>query len=175
MLSIKNNWLLPQAKRLRWFGIDREAKQSSNWNNEIYEIGFKYQMNDIAASMGIAALEEWSETWKHRRLLFKAYKDNLSGSDTIFVGEDESDRVHAAWLCTVLVDNRKDLQRKLAERGIESSQVHYRNDRYSIFRDFRGSFPNMDSIDDKYLVLPLHMFMTIEDVERIAETIKEGW
>lgn len=176
MVSFKNGWLLPKAKRLRWFGIDREAKQASHWNNDITEVGYKYQMNDIAASMGIAALEEWDETWKHRRALFDAYKTGFKNfTDVNFIGKDESDRTHAAWLCTITAENRSGLHRKLAENGIESSQVHYRNDRYSIFRDSRGRFPNMDAVDDKYLVLPLHMLMSTEDVERIVSVVKEGW
>jgi dTDP-4-amino-4,6-dideoxygalactose transaminase len=175
MLAIKDRWLLPKAKRLRWFGIDREAKQSSHWDNNISEIGFKYQLNDTSASMGLAALEDWTDTFKHRRSLFDAYKKGLSSADVTFVGKDESDRQHAAWLCTILARNRDGLQRKLAERGIESSPVHYRNDRYSIFKDSRGSFPNMDAGDNQYLVLPLHMQMDIADVQRVVSTIKEGW
>lgn len=176
MLAFKDKWLLPKAKRLRWFGIDREAKQASHWNNDIVETGYKYQMNDIAASMGLAALEDWDETWARRRELFDVYKLGLAScKDVAFVGRDESDRTHAAWLCTILAEKREDLQRKLAERGIESSQVHYRNDRYSIFRKSRGAFPHMDAVDDKYLVLPLHMLMTPEDVSRVVSVIKEGW
>lgn len=174
-LAMKNEWLLPKAQRLRWFGIDRVAKQSSHWDNNIEEIGFKYQLNDVSASMGLAALEEWPETWKYRRSLFDAYKQGLASADVTFIGKDESDRTHGAWLCTILADNREGLMRKLAERGIESSQVHYRNDRYSIFRDSRGRFPNMDAVDAKYLVLPLHMLMDEEDVERVVSVIQEGW
>ena len=175
MLVMKDKWLLPNVKRLRWFGIDRVAKQSSHWDNNIDEIGFKYQMTDVAASMGLAAIEEWDSTWKYRRSLFDAYKKGLDCTGVTFIGKNESDRVHAAWLCTISVDNRAGLQCKLAERGIESSQVHYRNDRYSIFKDSRGSFPNMDAIDNKYLVLPMHMMMSVEDVEKIISVIKSGW
>ena len=36
MLAMKNKWLLPKAQRLRWFGIDRVAKQQSHWDNDIF-------------------------------------------------------------------------------------------------------------------------------------------
>ncbi len=83
----------------------------------------------------------------------------------------------AAWLCTVLVENREGLKRKLAEYGIESDQVHYRNDRYTIFEKFRqpGHYPNMDAMDRRYLCLPLHMGMDLEDVHYICETVRSGW
>jgi dTDP-4-amino-4,6-dideoxygalactose transaminase len=55
--------------------------------------------------------------------------------------------------------------------------VHFRNDRYSIFSDFtKGKeFPNMDQIEDKYLVLPLHTMMNENDVRRVCSVIKSGW
>jgi perosamine synthetase len=78
-------------------------------------------------------------------------------------------------LCTVFAKNRLGLQRKLRENRIESNQVHYRNDRYTIFEGSRGEFPNMDAIDDDYLVLPLHTQMNSGDVERILQVIQSGW
>ena len=55
--------------------------------------------------------------------------------------------------------------------------MHFRNDRYSIFSDYtKGKvFPNMDSIEDKYLVLPLHTMMNEDDVRRVCSVIKSGW
>ena len=47
MLTIKNQKLEAKAKRIRWFGIDREKKQSGTWANDVTEIGYKYQMTDI--------------------------------------------------------------------------------------------------------------------------------
>ena len=108
--------------------------------------------------------------------LFGIYERALCGIPGLqFVGGGLTDRVHAAWLCTVLVKERIKLQQKLREHHIESNQVHYRNDRYSIFKDSRGSFPNMDAIEDDYLVLPLHTHMTAEDAERVVSVIRSGW
>ena len=55
---LKDSSLLEKAKRVRWFGIDRGAKQGGIWENDIVEIGYKYQMTDVAAAMGLAALED---------------------------------------------------------------------------------------------------------------------
>jgi dTDP-4-amino-4,6-dideoxygalactose transaminase len=78
-------------------------------------------------------------------------------------------------MCTILAENREALQKKLRERNIESSQVHYRNDRYSIFGGRREDFPNMDAVEDKYLHLPLHTRMSRSDVERVCTAIRSGW
>lgn len=176
MLSIKDSSLRAKAERVRWFGIDRTAKQMGHWENDIKEVGYKYQMTDIAAAMGLAGLEEFDAIFAHRRKLFEVYEKNLSNVNGLtFVGGGYSDRVHAAWLCTVLADKRVDLQKKLRESKIESNQVHYRNDRYSIFGGRRSDMPNMDAVEDKYLVLPLHTKISEQDVERVCNVIKSGW
>lgn len=176
MLTIKNNALVEKAKRIRWFGIDRTAKQKGIWENDIKEVGYKYQMTDIGAAMGLAALEEFDEILSLRKRLFAAYEKGLNNIAGVkFIGGGYTDREHAAWLCTVVVQQRFDLQKKLREHHIESNQVHYRNDRYSIFGGRRNNCPNMDAIEDKYLVLPLHTKMSVADVERICSVIKSGW
>jgi dTDP-4-amino-4,6-dideoxygalactose transaminase len=176
MLVMKDASLLPKAGRLRWFGIDREGKQKATWDNDIWEVGYKYQMTDIAAALGLAALEDWEEVSNHRKKLFAIYERGLSKVPGIqFVGPSCDDKVHAAWLCTVFAKERVKLQRKLRENHIESNQVHYRNDRYTLFQSCRGVFPNMDAIEDEYLVLPLHTRMSAEDAQRVVDVIKSGW
>jgi dTDP-4-amino-4,6-dideoxygalactose transaminase len=176
MMILKDGRLKAKADRIRWFGIDRTAKQMGVWENDIVEVGYKYQMNDIAATMGLAALEEFDQILATRQELFEKYREGLNGIAGLqFIGGGYTDRKHAAWLCTVIVENRYDLQNKLRENKIESNQVHYRNDRYTVFGGRRKDLPNMDSIEDKYLVLPLHTKMNVRDAERVCKVIRSGW
>jgi dTDP-4-amino-4,6-dideoxygalactose transaminase len=167
--------LAAKAKRLRWAGIDREAKHAGTWENDIREVGYKYQMNDVAAAMALEGLKslDWQVTYRRARR--DSYRSKLRGLDGIQV--IDQDPRSACWLMTVLVDRREDLMRKLREDGVECDLVHYRNDRYTIFKEFRrpGGFPNMDAMEGKYLVLPLHMGMDVGDVARICEVIRSGW
>jgi dTDP-4-amino-4,6-dideoxygalactose transaminase len=167
--------LRAKAKRLRWFGIDREAKFKGSWENDITEVGYKYQMTDIGAAMGLAGLESLDFQLNYRRALRESYRDGLEGVDGIRLLD--LDYGSACWLCTVAVERRDDFRRKLKENGIESDLTHYRNDRYTIFDDHVAGqrFPNMDAIDSKYLVIPLHMGMTVEDVQRICDVVRGGW
>ena len=57
MLVLKNKKLLKKAKRIRWFGIDRLAKQGGTWENDIKEIGYKYQMTDIGAALLLESIK----------------------------------------------------------------------------------------------------------------------
>lgn len=175
MLTFKDGSLEPLAKRLRWFGINREDKQKGIWENDIHEVGYKYQMTDISAAIGLAGLQEIDAVMYHRKALYAEYLYGLDEVSGVTVVDDGSPRKgHAAWLFTILAEKRVDLQRRLREYGIESGQTHYRNDRYSVFGP-QGEFPNMDSIDDKYLILPLHTKVETRDVKEICELIQEGW
>ena len=132
-------------------------------------------MTDIGAAIGLAGLEEFDETLAYRKSLYKRYLFNLKDfSDIQIVDDFDSRKEHAAWLFTILAKRRLDLQMKLRSLKIESGQTHYRNDRYSVF-GCNDEFPNMDLIDDDYLILPLHTKMSIEDVDRVCNVIKSGW
>lgn len=175
MLTIKNPELEDKAKRIRWFGIDRKAKLEDRWKNDITEVGYKYQMTDVAAAMGIEAMKLLDQTLAHHRELFEAYRRGLEDVPGIkFIGDDKDHR-SSCWLATVLVERREDLKRKLAEHGIESNPVHYRNDMCTVFGGRISHCPNMDAIEDKYLVLPKHYYLTVKDIKYICSVIKSGW
>lgn len=177
LLAIKDKSLLDKGKRLRWFGIDRVAKQGGIWENDIVELGYKYQMNDIAASIGIAGMEEIDDVIKRRNKYFEFYEKYLKNERVRIVGKSkEKNYYNSAWLITIVVDkNRIGLMKKLREAGIESAQVHYRNDRYSIFGERCKDLKNMDDLEERYLVLPLHLRMNEEHVKKICEVINAGW
>lgn len=176
LLSIRAEEKLPDARSLRWFGINREKKQLGVWENDITLVGYKYQMTDIGAALGHAGLDEFDETLLLRRTLFDRYVAGLEGvEDVTILSRPDERREHAAWLFTVAVDDRRRLQDKLYAHGIEANQVHYRNDRYSIFGQRRTNLPVMDAMEERYLVLPLHTRMTVEDVDRVCATIRSGW
>ncbi len=176
MLVVQDKNIVPKAERIRWFGIDRSNKQKGIWENDITEVGYKYQMTDIAAAMGIAALHEFDETLAHRQKLFEVYKKGLQGIDGIkLIGATHTDRTHAAWLCTAIVERRENFMKYLRENKIESGQVHYRNDRYSILGGRRDDLPFMDSIEDNYIVLPLNTHLTEANIEFVCDTIRKGW
>jgi len=178
MLVMKDSNSLERAKRLRWFGIDREKKQGGIWENDIQDIGFKYQMNDISAAIGLSNLEKIDSIINDRKALYAHYLTGLSQVSGIRVIQPSSDLSadFCPWLLTIIVEkDRMGLMAKLRESGIESGQVHYRNDRYSIFGSRRDDLPNMDLLEDSYLVLPLHRKMSHESIDRIVGVMKSGW
>ena len=175
MLVLKNKKLLKKAKRIRWFGIDRLAKQGGTWENDIKEIGYKYQMTDIGAALLLESIKEFQKIRNHRKKIFNIYSEELKKNKKITVVDDPTIKGHAHWLFTILLDKKDYLQKKLREKGIETNQVHFRNDRYSIFKKFikNKKFKNMDMVENKYLVLPIHTKMKISDAKYISKKINE--
>ena len=51
---------------MRWFGIDREEKQKGIWENDIIELGYKFQMTDLAASL-INKFRSFKKIISHRK------------------------------------------------------------------------------------------------------------
>lgn len=175
MLTIKNPELEDKAKRIRWFGIDRKAKLEDRWKNDIFEVGYKYQMTDISAMMAMETMKILDKILAHQRKLFITYRQQLYEIPGItFIDEDE-DRQSSCWIATVLVEKREELKKKLAENGIESNQVHYRTDQYTVFGGRVDHCPNMDKLESKYLVLPMHYYVTVDDVVKICRIIRKGW
>ena len=177
MITMKDEKLYEQAKRLRWFGIDRGAKQKGIWENDISEIGFKYQMTDLSASLGIAALNDLEVLVNHRRSLLNEYVNQINHPNIKVINiKNENGTSPSPWLCTLIVKERRiDLMNKLRSYGIESAQVHYRNDRYTVFGGRQSDLPIMDDLESKYLVLPLHHRVKLETIKKIAQIINEGW
>ncbi len=141
-LICKNDELYKKAKRLRWFGYDREEKQRLG-DTDLVEAGYKYHMNDISAAIGLGNLKVFDKLNNHYRQLAEAYKE---GGVTAY-----------PWFATVLSDKRDELKKYLAERGVDSGLYHYRNDQYTIFGG-RKKFPVMDEIESKYLIVPSTCF-----------------
>ncbi len=176
MLIVKSLSDYENAKRLRWFGIDRASKQKGVWKNDVTEVGFKYQMTDITAAIGLASLEELNEIFQKRRCLYQIYQSCLEEFGDLLLEKSDSGSDFTPWLVTLNTKGKRlALMNHLREKNIESAQVHYRNDQYTIFQDYaQRSFPNMDKIEDHYLVLPLHTKLKPEHVERICDEVKKA-
>ena len=174
MLCIKDKKLIEKAKRIRWFGIDRRKKQLGIWKNDIKEIGYKYQLTDLGASIGYQSLIDFKKIISHRLKIYDIYLKNLSKNPNLVCIHDyDFKKKCAAWLFTILTKKKDYLQKKLRKKNIETNQVHFRNDKYSIFKRFvkKQKFKNMDKIENQYLVLPIHTKVSIDDAKYICKLI----
>lgn len=171
MLVLNNKEEYDRAKKLRWFGIDRELKTRHNyqaWERremtfDIEEAGFKMQPTDIDACFGLAALPHLDEVIAYRKALVALYKELLPNIE-IVAGD-------TCWLMGILVDQRDELATFLTANGIENNLIHLRNDIFKILGPRRLDLPRMDELEGRYLYLPLNPKVLLEDVEYICERI----
>lgn len=149
-----------KAKRLRWFGYDRDLKQKLG-DTDLVEAGYKYHMNDISAAIGRGNLAVIDKVIAHRKKLMEKYNAHPKVQAHI-------------WLAIVTGMSINDgIIEYLKEHGIGSGQYHYRNDKYTVFGT-KQKLSMMDQMEDKYFLLPLHQGVSPNDVGYILKTL-DNW
>lgn len=166
----KNHW--QRAKRLRWFGIDR-GKPGRAFDDDLTEAGFKFHMNDIAASIGLAQLDDLPAIIKRRREIAHYYESELK---EMAFQKTAYDAESAYWLFTLRVDNRDGVVALLDKNEIDASPVHCRNDTYTAFENCtlaRDDLKNTSLLDQQMLCIPVGEWLNDDDVERIVTCLKK--
>lgn len=131
-----------KAKRLRWFGYDREEKQKKG-DTDLTLAGYKYHMSDVTAAIGRGNLKSIDKVISHRKKLAQIY--NKAGF-----------QCHS-WLC---INPYK-----------FGMQHHYRNDKYSIFKKFKNDCPVMDEIENKWSLVPYHHGISLKQAKQICKDL----
>jgi len=165
-----------KLKLLRWFGIDRDSpRQDLRCEEDILQAGFKFQMNDLAATIGLSNLAIVQENLKTTRENVRFYRENLKDIPGITLIQNKTDRESSNWLFTILVDDALGFARKMGEKRIMVSKVHARNDKHSCTKLFQKYLPNLEKVEGKRVCLPVGWWVTKEDRAYIAESVSEGW
>lgn len=175
MLTVKDENDYKRAKLLRWYGIDREFKGDIYWKYQIKEVGYKYHMNDVTATILDIQLDKLKNISKRRNEIADLYFEGLNNIPGLTLLERKSDRESGNWLFTIQVEKRDDFQKKLADSEIESHMVHVRNDICPIFGGKRQDLPVMNEVENKYISIPIHNHLTDEDINQVIKIIKSGW
>ena len=165
-----------RSKLLRWYGIDRESnKKDFRCEEDIKEWGFKFHMNDIAATIGI-------ENFKHLDSIVKKHRDNadfydkeLKDVDKVTLLERKYNHKSSFWIYSMLVDHKDEFMNHMKECGIMVSQVHERNDIHSCVKEFETHLPTLDRITPQLISIPVGWWVTKKDRQYIVDCIKKGW
>jgi len=150
---------------------------------DVLMAGFKYNMMDIQAAIGLHQLARVAEMHGRRTAVWARYDAALADLPLERPAPVPSGDVHARHLYTVLVDeraaglSRDGLRQALAERGISTS-VHFRalhlhpfyQDRFGLRR---GMFPAAEAVSDTTLSLPLSAAMADDAVDRVIEALDD--
>lgn len=182
-----------RAKVLRWFGIDREApSKDTRIDQDIVEWGYKFHMNDITATIGIVQLDHIARVVKAHQVNAAYLSNELSPNfrKPSFEG--------AFWLYTIQLPNqeyRQSFKEWMEAHDIQVSQVHKRNDEYTVFRPFAQDnclredcpagqpdyhthqkvFPGVDGFANTMICIPVHHGLSFDDLHHIVQTANAFW
>jgi perosamine synthetase len=160
-----------RARTLRWFGIDREA-QTKEFRGEvdIEEWGYKFHMNDIAATIGLANLSIIDGILASHISNAMVYDGGLDKRFTRTTPDYE--HIGAWWIYTLLLPDRGTRDRfkvYMNQNGVQVSQVHWRNDTLSVFKPYRrDDLPGVDEFSDRMICLPAYAGVNVREVIAIA-------
>jgi dTDP-4-amino-4,6-dideoxygalactose transaminase len=158
-----------RCELLRWYGLDRRKGFSFRCKQDIPEAGYKYGMNDIAASIGLANLQHAERIVAAHRDNARYYCSKLTGLARIRVPKWNPNS--SWWLYTVRVSDREGFMAHMKEEGIETSPVHDRNDIKTCMRFYSGPLPGVEIFSRSNVAIPVGWWVEKEQREKIVEAV----
>jgi len=162
-----------RIKRLRWFGLDRKHQGLSRWEQDISEIGYKFHMNNVNASIGLEQLK-FIDALIDKHIENALYYDKHLDNSKITSMKRYADRVSSEWIYTILTEDREKLQKYLKKNGIASDRVHVSNDGYSAFDNrIKTDLNHTHSFDKQKLCIPVGWWVSPEERNHIVSALND--
>jgi len=177
MICFNNEDYDTLVRKLSWLGIDKDTYQRTNdkgtykWEYDLIDVGYKYHGNSIMASMALVGLKYLESDNLRRREICEKYETELTmnGIKTVKTHKDCSKS--SRHLFQIVVNNRDKFMELLNNVGIYPG-VHYRdNTNYKMYKYGINDCPNSYYISSKLISLPLHMFLSDDDVDYVIEQV----
>lgn len=187
-IATRDEALAERLALLRFHGMDREAwDRFGKKGNQHYEIvmpGFKYNMMDIQAALGLHQLPELDRFIARRTAFAQRYQALLKDWPQWTLPQTPAYAHRHAWhLYTPLINpEAAGMDRDAFMAGMKARHIgtglHYRAVHlYPYYRDTfgfqRGDFPNAESISDRIVSLPLFPAMTDADQDRVIAAMRD--
>jgi dTDP-4-amino-4,6-dideoxygalactose transaminase len=166
-------------------GMNKDAwkryDKSGSWFYEIHDMGFKYNLSDVHAAIGLAQLKRADDFQRRRTEIARAYNEAFRAVESLQAAYVEPGIEHAWHLYVLRLRpelmriGRNQFVEMLRERGVGCSvhciplhTMHYYQRNYG-YRD--TDFPVANDIYSRCLSLPIYAAMTDDDVEYVIETV----
>jgi dTDP-4-amino-4,6-dideoxygalactose transaminase len=178
---------IARARVVSLHGMSKDAwKRYSNDGSWFYEVivpGFKYNMTDIAAAMGLVQLRKLAGMQRRRREIVTQYFNAFSDVDALETPVERPDVEHAWHLYTLRLNpgalsiDRAEFIREMSARNIGTSVHFIPVHLHPFYRDKyqydRNRFPVATSNYDRLLTLPLNPGLSDEDVSDVVEAVMD--
>jgi dTDP-4-amino-4,6-dideoxygalactose transaminase len=189
MITTNNPEFADKIKTYSLHGMSRDAwKRYSDDGYKHYDVvypGYKYNLTDMAAAIGICQMEKIIEYGKRREALWQYYNKAFQDLPLTLPAPASEPDVHARHIYTVLVDEAKTgisrdvFMQALHVRGVGSG-VHFNPVHlYSYYQNTygyrRGDYSNAEYIGDRTVSLPLSAKLTDSEVEKVITVVKDAF
>ena len=190
MLCTDDDEIAKRVKVMRLHGINRDVwdrfSTGASWEYDVVAPGFKYNMPDINAALGIHQLRKAEKFRKKRQKIAETYYEFLEDIPGLILP-----RIHCAmedhswYLFNILIDpgkskkgiDRNEFIKEMTKRDIGTS-VHYKPlHRMTYYREKYGlkpeMFPNAEWVFERCVSFPMFSAMSDEQVEYVVESIRD--
>lgn len=175
--------LFKDVKAMRWVGIDKDNWKTAqkytradhdamHWYYELNVLGFKYNMNDLAASIGLVQFKKLPGFNQKRSQIIRQYLDglkNLPGIIPLLPYEPEN---YPYQMFGIRVDNRNELMIHLKSKGIATGCHYTPLSIQPLFESYGRNCPFIEKEADRFITLPLHADLVDDEIEYIIENLK---
>lgn len=188
-MAVTDNELI--AERIRLMSLhglsgsawNRHAENNNDWDYKILFPGYKYNMTDIAAALGIHQLARAEEMRLQRQTVARIYHELMADVAEIELPPDEANRIHSWHLFPLRLNleklsvTRNEFIRKIKGLGVNCS-VHWRplhlHPYYS--REFLWEarhLPAASTLWERLVSIPIFPSISAEEIQYVADTIKK--
>ena len=188
MIATRDPIVAARARVMRTHGLNRDAfdrfnRIGASWSYDIVAAGFKYNLADLAAAIGVAQLERVYEFQSCRQAIAEQYLECLADLPLDLPARALEGGLHVWHLFPIRIRSeapicRDDVIALLSERGIGSS-VHYRPLHHMTYWrrqpcDPQGGFPVADRYFDGAITLPLFPGMREIEAREVIAVLREA-
>lgn len=175
-LTTSSEEIYKEVVKRSWFGINKEERISTpigKFPRDIETLGYKNNITDIDAAIGIAGLRKIDIPLKRRKEIGKIYTEELGNLEKIKLLNYKKDRESSFFTFPLHVEERESFARRMRKEGIEVSKLYERNDKYSLFGGIRSELKEMERAEKDIIHIPLHPYLREEEIDFILKTIKK--
>jgi dTDP-4-amino-4,6-dideoxygalactose transaminase len=186
MITTESQELADRMRRLSLHGISRNAWNrytlQGTWKYEILEAGYKYNLTDIQAAIGLAQLSKCSGMRDARSRVAAEYSTRLDGLSAFQLPEAHIESQHAWHLYVIQVNpdalriHRDQVVEELKLRGIGTS-VHFiplhLHPLYHSLGYRPGDFPHAEERFDRCISLPIYPGMTAAEIDLVTDALHD--
>ena len=186
MAITSNEEYANQIKILGLHGMSKDAwKRFGDSGYKHYQVvyaGYKYNMMDIQASLGIHQLPRVDRYWQRRQEIWNRYNEAFEDLPVFTPAVVEPDTRHAYHLYTLLLDidrlemSRDEFLDEMTKRnigvGVHYIALHLHPYYQEVYGYKRGDFPNAEWISERTVSLPLSAKLRDEDVRDVVRAVQ---